>query len=562
MGRRTIGKLNPNAVELCRSINNIEKTFKAHRFDFDAYPAETNIDFKVAKRFFSLKDDFDMLVLSYFIKMKLKNDKLVRLKDLVSFFKLKLEDCVRLDCTLHLLKVRSYIATVKLRNYGGEQKYELTWDCLQCILQYDKLAMLQKSIPTFRKYLWSVGSVIDENEFSYAFDVMESFTSITQQFASLPELKWLQKQNLSVEEQFVLVMGAKHLVISREESFDILKVIDHFSGSQFDAKYYEQDYLSGSNQLVKNEYVRFEPGTHKSRNFQLTVKSRTGFGIGQKNMDKVFIPGMFTMVSPEQINDDFYIHNNPDLELIEKMVGPENYDRVKPKVQGLTILLTGAPGVGKTSFLRHLAKKTGRTLLFADIASILDCFVGESEKNLKKLFTEAEEAFERLEVTPICVFDEAESLLYKRHPEAKRSAEQMNNNLISLLLQSLDTFRGILIFCSNFSFGDKGFDPAIHRRLHIISEISAPSGEARVSILRHYFPELSGNEAEGFLVKYTFITPAQIRNLRKKYDVMLILGDGNDPLNSLFNLADKDLKIFQNAKRSIGYKIKSPCGEC
>lgn len=146
--------------------------------------------------------------------------------------------------------------------------------------------------------------------------------------------------------------------------------------------------------------------------------------------------------------------------------------------------------------------------------------------------------------------------------ETKRSVDQMNNNLISLLLQSLDSFRGILIFCSNFGFGDKGFDPAIHRRLHIISEVSSPSGEARVSILRHYFPELSGNEAEEFLVKYPFITPAQIRNLRKKYDVMLILGDGDSPVNELNELAERDLKTFRNGKRTIGYQIKTSCGEC
>lgn len=137
----------------------------------------------------------------------------------------------------------------------------------------------------------------------------------------------------------------------------------------------------------------------------------------------------------------------------------------------------------------------------------------------------------------------------------------MNNNLISLLLQSLDTFRGILIFCSNFSFEDKGFDPALHRRLHIISEVSSPSGEARVSILLHYFPELSGNEAEEFVARYPFITPAQIRNLRKKYDVMVILGDGNSPLNELNELAERDLKIFRTGKRSIGYQIKTSCGE-
>jgi len=562
MGRRLKGKLNPRAVELCQSIKNVETSYKAFGFDFDAYPADGKGHLKVTKRFFNLKDDFDMLVLCYFITMKLRDDRLIRIKDLISNFKLELEDCVRLDSTLQLLKCRSFISAVKNGQYGGEQRYSLTWDCFQAILQYDKVSLMTKSKPTFRKFLWMVASIIDDSEFSYSYDVLDSFMNFQDQFASLPELKWLQKQNLTVQEQFVLVMGAKHLVISREDSFDILRVFGHVTSSMTDIQYHEQDYLNGTNQMVTRDYIRFEPGTHKSGRFQLTVKTLAGFGIQQNKAEKVFLPGMFTMITPGQINDDFYLHNNPDLELIEKMVSPEHYAQIKPKVQGLTILLTGAPGVGKTSFLRHLAKKTGRPLLFADIASILDCFVGESEKNLKKLFAEAEAAYENLEVTPICVFDEAESLLYKRHPETKRSVEQMNNNLISLLLQNLDSFRGILIFCSNFGFGDKGFDPAIHRRLHIISEVSSPTGEAKVSILRHHFPEISGGEAEEFLVKYPFITPAQIRNLRKKYDVMLILGEGEDPLNSLYDLADKDLKIFNNGHRSIGYKIKTPCTEC
>jgi len=287
-----------------------------------------------------------------------------------------------------------------------------------------------------------------------------------------------------------------------------------------------------------------------------------GLRINTIQMEAEFHPGMFTVTRTEEITEDFYIHNNPDLELIERMVSRDQYENVKSRIPGLTILLTGAPGVGKTSFLRHLAKTTGRALLSADISSILDMYVGESEKNLKKLFKEAAEAFLSLDPTPICVFDEAESLLYRRHPKASRSVDQTKNNLISLLLQCLDSFKGILIFCSNFSFEGGGFDPALHRRLHLISEVQSPSQQSMAAILHHHFPELTPGKTLDFLKKYPFVTPAQVKNLRNKYDVRLLLDKDADPEKSLYESAEKDLKLFVKSNRPIGFKTKAQCGEC
>jgi hypothetical protein len=133
----------------------------------------------------------------------------------------------------------------------------------------------------------------------------------------------------------------------------------------------------------------------------------------------------------------------------------------------------------------------------------------------------------------------------------------MNNNLISLLLQSLDRFKGILVCCSNFSFESGNFDQALHRRFHTIAEIASPPENILLSIFHHHFPECTNDETRKFLDKYRHITPAQIRNLRNKYDVQIMIGEIENEAASVFRIAEQDLQLFAgNNRRPIGFTIQ------
>ena len=133
----------------------------------------------------------------------------------------------------------------------------------------------------------------------------------------------------------------------------------------------------------------------------------------------------------------------------------------------------------------------------------------------------------------------------------------MNNNIISLLLASLDSFRGILICCSNFGFGSGSFDPALHRRFHMVSEIPAPKEHVLFSIMKNNFPILTLIECSEFVRRYPFITPAQIRNIREKYEVLAMIGETTLPADDVDRIARQNLSLFIEEKRKrIGFTMQ------
>ncbi|MFR5937076.1 MAG: AAA family ATPase [Alistipes shahii] len=85
----------------------------------------------------------------------------------------------------------------------------------------------------------------------------------------------------------------------------------------------------------------------------------------------------------------------------------------KPAVcaKGFACLFYGAPGTGKTETVYQLARRTGRNLMVVDVAQIKSCWVGESEKNIRKAFERYRAYVKEAERAPILLFNEADAVL-------------------------------------------------------------------------------------------------------------------------------------------------------
>ena len=193
-------------------------------------------------------------------------------------------------------------------------------------------------------------------------------------------------------------------------------------------------------------------------------------------------------------------------------------------------------------------------MLVVNIAKILSSFVGESEKNLMKLFEEADCAYKSFgQKNPVCLFDEAETLLYARNPNQTGSVEHMNNNLISILLQALEKFHGILFCCSNFNVQD--FDPAIARRFHHIVQVKSPNQDILQSIFSSRFPEFTEGQGKEFIEHFNQITPAEIELLKNKYQVQMIVNGESDPNTLLYQVAEQVTASKYHQQTRIGFRL-------
>jgi SpoVK/Ycf46/Vps4 family AAA+-type ATPase len=147
--------------------------------------------------------------------------------------------------------------------------------------------------------------------------------------------------------------------------------------------------------------------------------------------------------------------------------------------RGLACLFAGPPGTGKTMMAGIMAKSLGRELYKVDISKVVSKWVGETEKNLGRIFDEAEKA------QVILLFDEADSLFSTR-TEVKGSNDRFANMEINYLLQRMEAYDGMSLLTTNF---EKSIDEAFKRRLKFKVDFPMPEPEERAKLWQVMMPD-------------------------------------------------------------------------
>jgi hypothetical protein len=152
---------------------------------------------------------------------------------------------------------------------------------------------------------------------------------------------------------------------------------------------------------------------------------------------------------------------------------------------GISALFAGESGTGKTLAAEVIARELQLNLYRIDLSQVVSKYIGETEKNLRKLFDAAEDG------GTILFFDEADALFGKRS-EVKDSHDRYANIEINYLLQRMDAYRGLAILATNMK---SALDPAFMRRLRFVVTFPFPGAPERQRIWARVFPEQAETEA-------------------------------------------------------------------
>jgi len=151
------------------------------------------------------------------------------------------------------------------------------------------------------------------------------------------------------------------------------------------------------------------------------------------------------------------------------------YKKIKP---GYRSLFYGPPGTGKTLTASLLGKTSARDVYRVDLSMIVSKYIGETEKNLSKLFDTAQHK------NWILFFDEADALFGKRS-NVQNAHDKYANQEVSYLLQRVEDFPGLIILASNYK---SNIDQAFVRRFNIIIKFTAPNAAERLKIWQQSIP--------------------------------------------------------------------------
>lgn len=184
------------------------------------------------------------------------------------------------------------------------------------------------------------------------------------------------------------------------------------------------------------------------------------------------------IVLPDDITES--VHAIIDrVRLRAEVLGRQGFARKLGKGLGLTVLLSGEPGTGKSMVAGLVAAELGLDLYVVDLARITSKWLGETEKNLARAFDAAEAGHVLL------LFDEADSVLAKR--SAVESSNDRHANLeTNFILARLEQFHGIAFFTTNLA---SSVDPAVSRRMSVHVKFPFPDRDQRATLWRCMIPD-------------------------------------------------------------------------
>ena len=163
-----------------------------------------------------------------------------------------------------------------------------------------------------------------------------------------------------------------------------------------------------------------------------------------------------------------------------------NLSRTYPYGRSVSLLISGPPGTGKTMTANAIAGELSLALYQVNLSNIVDKYIGETEKNLERVFSYAEKS------NTVLFFDEADSLFGTRS-EVHDARDRYANTEISYLLQRIEAYDGIVIMATNI----KGnIDPAFMRRIRYVVHFENPDEEMRRAIWQSLFTDSVPHEED------------------------------------------------------------------
>jgi len=264
------------------------------------------------------------------------------------------------------------------------------------------------------------------------------------------------------------------------------------------------------------------------------------------------------LIYPDQIQKRNLFYNKDEelqLDPIKKSLSNTSFTKLQSKLKsknmsvGITTLLYGAPGTGKTESVYQLAKKYNRPVFKVEISETKSMWFGESQKLVKKIFTDYYNFKKTQKVCPILLFNEADAIIGKRKNAGSSSVADTENAIQNVLLEELENFDGILFATSNLV---ANLDSAFERRFLFKVKFENPSTENAAKIWKSKLPILSVNEALELASQFSY-SGGEMENIARKSIMNEIVFGTKPNFERILSFCENEKWSSKNSLIKIGY---------
>lgn len=216
---------------------------------------------------------------------------------------------------------------------------------------------------------------------------------------------------------------------------------------------------------------------------------------------------------------------------------------------GLSVLFYGAPGTGKTMAAQVIAATLGKPLYRVELSQLINKYVGETQKNIGRIFDEASKN------DCVLLFDEADAIFAKRG-EVADAQDRYSNAETAYLLQRMESYTGICVLTTNLL---QNFDEAFRRRITYMINFPMPDASIRFELWSEIFPEATkvGASVDRKLLADTFeLSGAAIRNIAQHAALLAAAEEYEEVqmphiLDGILNEYSKTGRNLTNTQRDI-----------
>ncbi len=319
---------------------------------------------------------------------------------------------------------------------------------------------------------------------------------------------------------------------------------------------FPQSLITGENPLIRLGLIEVVKGGFlNSAELKLTEKGSAlleeeGLSISSANTEN-------SLLSAEKIQKKELFYSPEEIrqiQMLEQTLQGEKLNVIQERLQeshlpkGVTVILHGPPGTGKTESVYQIARKSGRSIFKVEISESKSKWFGESEKLIKGIFTRYKSAAKKQPLLPILLFNEADALLSTRR-ESASNMSQTENAIQNILLEELENFEGIFIATTNLV---KNLDPAFERRFLFKIKFNSPTIDVKQKIWKNRLNFLSSAQIKKLAENYS-LSGGQIENICRKILMQEVITGTKIDFREITGFCDVELFGGNHEGNRIGF---------